>query len=693
MDVAAAPPVKATTPAVTRRAIATAVRAGLAALSSVPPVRLADWAREHMVLAGDSSHQRGRWELWPFQEGLLDWMGDDEVEELDVRKSKRVGYTKCLAASVAFDAVHKHRNQAVWQPTDDDRDSFVATEIEPLIDLVGVVRRAQRLTKGTREKIAFKRFLHSVAHFLGGKAARAYRRITVASVKLDELDGFDREIEKAGDPFSLAHGRLEGAPFPKAICGTTPREKGASHIEHRESLAQVAMRYHIVCPHCEVEHPLLRRNPKVAHGFKWRAGEPASAHHVCPHCRGSITQGQYRAAWRGAWVCERTGIRYGPDRTWRNAAGEPIRAPRHVSAHVWAAYSPQRTWASIATECEAAETKKKAGDPGPIKVFINETEGELYTPDAEQTDASALRARLEAYPLRRVPKRALILFSGVDVQDDRLVAVTAGFGRDEECWVVDDRVMPGSAGDWKTWTALDTYLATRFPHEGGQTCAIDAVAIDTGGHFTHMVYRYAMLREARRVYATKGSSQDGKPIVAGPPSRVDVNADGQVIKDGCKLWHVGTGTAKDLLHHRLQVLVPGAGYIHLSRELPGEFIDELTAEVRVQQRTARGMVSRWAKPTAGTRNERLDCFTGIFFCAARFKLAQYTDAEWLRLEQALCPPTADLFRPPVPEPLPAEAPAAAEAELAAAGVAGMAEAGAPVWGGQRGRRVLSRGVA
>ena len=55
-------------------------------------------------------------------------------------------------------------------------------------------------------------FRDSVLHLLGGKAARAYRRITLAVSILDEISKFDRSIEKAGPPRGLARGRLEGAP-------------------------------------------------------------------------------------------------------------------------------------------------------------------------------------------------------------------------------------------------------------------------------------------------------------------------------------------------------------------------------------------------------------------------------------------------------------------------------------------------
>jgi phage terminase large subunit GpA-like protein len=90
---------------------------------------------------------------------------------------------------------------------------------------------------GQRRHHELKSFLGSVLHILGGKAARAYRRITVAVAMLDEADGFDQKVEKSSDPITLARGRLEGAPFPKLIAGSTPRVKGLSHVEYREEHA------------------------------------------------------------------------------------------------------------------------------------------------------------------------------------------------------------------------------------------------------------------------------------------------------------------------------------------------------------------------------------------------------------------------------------------------------------------------
>jgi hypothetical protein len=174
-------------------------------------MHLSEWAAQHFKMAGESSHQRGGWEAWPFQVGIMNLMSDDDIVEVDVMKSKRVGYTKILTASIAFDAAHRRLNQALWQPTDDDRDSYVKSELDPILEAVPAVRDARSRSKQTEDTMKFKRFIGCVMHLLGGKAARAYRRITVARAKLDEIDGFVQRIEKSSDPFTLAYGRLEGA--------------------------------------------------------------------------------------------------------------------------------------------------------------------------------------------------------------------------------------------------------------------------------------------------------------------------------------------------------------------------------------------------------------------------------------------------------------------------------------------------
>jgi phage terminase large subunit GpA-like protein len=632
-------------PSETLRAVLAAITSGLSPLQAVVPQTLSKWAEENFFLSAESSHTQGRWTAYPFQRGWMDAFSNDDIEEVTVRKAKRVGYTKTLLAFIAYNAVHRRRKQALWQPTDDDRDSFVKSEVDPMLRDVDAIKPV--LLTGKEDTMKLKSFLGSVLHILGGKAARAYRRITVAVAMLDEADGFDQKVEKSSDPITLARGRLEGAPFPKLIAGSTPRVKGLSHVEYREEHADARVTYHVTCPHCEAEHPILWGGKKVDHGFKWDGADPSTVRHVCPHCRGTITQADYLKLWeQGAcWVSECGEYRYGHDGVWRNAHGDKRNAPRHVAFHIWTAYSPQREWSDIVREFLEASTKAKAGETGPLEGFVNETLGECWEETLEKADENALALRAESYKRFTVPYGGLVLVTGCDVQDNRFELVTWAIGKGEEMWAVDYTVIPANPADEREWDKLDTYRETVFSHANGRGMKIEAMAVDTGGHFTHQAYNYCRNRERMRVFAVRGDPQPSK-MVKGKATIQDVNWRGQVLKRGVRLWYVGTDTAKDLVYGRLMVTQPGAGYVHFSKDLPNEFYTQLTAESRVPQKTSRGIEYKWVN-TKRARNEVLDCTVYAIFCTHALGLHAYTSAMWEKLEDAVQPRSGDLFALPV----------------------------------------------
>ncbi len=633
-------------PTETMRAVLAALVAGLQPLRADPPQTLSAWAAEHFKLSAESSHTQGAWEAYPFQRGWMDAFSNDAIEEVDVRKSKRVGYTKTLVAFIAYNAAHRRRKQALWQPTDDDRDSFVKSEVDPMLRDVAAMRPV--LLKGKEDTLKLKQFMGSVLHTLGGKAARAFRRITVAVAMLDEASAFDLVVEKSIDPVEGARGRLEGAAFPKLIVGSTPRVKGIDHIETREANADAVLRFQIVCPHCQAEHPLLWGGKEVRHGFKGGGlgGDAGPVRHVCPHCHESINQGDYLRLWAaGVWVSACGAFRYGPDGCWRDDQDAPRDPPRHVAFHIWAAYSPQRSWGDIVREFLEAKRKAAEGQTGPLITFINETLGDLWEEKFEKADEHALARRAEDYRRFTVPMGGLVLVAGVDVQDNRFEVVVWAIGRGEEMWVVDYAVIYANPADEREWEEkLDPYLGTVFSHASGQALRIEAAAVDTGGHFTHQAYNYCRLREGRRIYAVKGDAQTSK-MVKGKATAQDVNFRGKVLKRGVRLWFVGTDTAKDLIYGRLMVTRPGPGYVHFSIDLSEDFYRQLTAEVRVPQRTSRGLEYRWVNQKS-RRNEVLDCTVYAIWCTHQLGLHLYTDRMWAKLEDAVQPANADLFAAP-----------------------------------------------
>lgn len=632
--------------------IAAHVALGLEPLKARPIIRMSQWAQDNFYLSAESSQKKQKWEAYPFQIGWLDWMGDRQIEEYNCIKSARVGYTKCLLACIGYDASYERRNQVIYQPTDDDRDSFVKTEIDPMIADVKAMQQVlpNHYKRDKDNTTKLKKFLGSLLHALGGKAAKNYRRITVSSVKFDEIDGFDQKVEGSSDPITLGKKRLEGASYPKLIIGSTPRVKQLSHIEGRVNQAQALMRYYIPCPHCDemirlewggVEHP---------HGFKFTLNEFANGaegevQHICKHCGVGMTQAQYLSVWhKGQWQSSNNQYRYDHHAgQWLNNNNEPVKPPRHVASHIWTAYSPQATWVEIVREFYAANQKKKAGDNAPLIGFVNETLGETW--EEEEGDKLAwegLRDRAEPYPLRTVPQGGLVLVAGVDVQGNRFEITVYAVGRGEEMWVIDYHVIEADPSKESEWLKLDNYLLhTPFVHEHGQAMRIDMAGIDMMGNYTQEGYNFVRHRGTRsyaRCVGVRGDPRPGKQI-AGRISAVDVSFNGKTIKGGAKLHFVGADTAKDLLHGRLNLTQAGAGYIHFSDQLPDEFYQQLTAEVRVLERTTNGYVYRWVCPK-GTRNEALDTSVYAMYCVHRLGLHVYTDKNWKLLESALAP---DLF--------------------------------------------------
>ena len=625
---------------------------GLRAFAVPEPMSLDDWAARHFYLSAESSYVEQGWRAWPFQRAILACISNDDIREVIWRKSARVGYTKSILAAIGYFAQHKHRNQAIWQPTDDDRDEFVKTELDTMLRDVRVMQEVfpAYLSRHKDNTLQQKKFLGSMLHLRGGKAAKNYRRISVDVAIMDELDGFDTNIEKEGDPVDLAAKRIEGATFPKLILGSTPKLKGFSVIEKRERQADLFLTYHIPCPSCGGFHPITWGGKDEAHGMKWQDDDPASIRHLCPHCGVLIDQAEYLAVYGlgryqadDGTSCDHAGV-------FRDQHGAVRPAPDKVAFHVWSAYSPNVAWSDLLREFFKAYAEAQEGKLDNMQTFTNTTRGEYWAHDIEKTDAGELQQRAEPFALERVPLDALILLAGVDTQDNRLEVVVWGYGRGCEQWTVAHRVFFGNPAEDAVWDDLAEFLfEQQFDHAGGQKIGIHASAIDTRGHNTHAVYNFAAKHARRNVFAVAGRSGREKHIKDGA-SKVDIDWRGRLRKSGVILWHVGTNHAKDLLYGRMQLTRPGPGYLHFSAELSDEFFKQFTAEVRTSRRTARGDESAWT--ALRKRNEAWDCSVYAVWLETHFELAKRSAKWWADLAAKVAPPTADLFSAPPEAPRP-----------------------------------------
>lgn len=564
------------------------------------PMRLSEWAERHFYLSTESSYVEGPWRCISYQRELMDLMSNDDVREIWVLKGARVGYTKMVMAASQYFAAHKRRNGAIWQPTDADRDEFVKTEIEPAIrDNPEIIKIFPAFEKKSKHNtLALKQFVGAALHLRGGKAAKNYRRLTVDYVIIDELDGFDHNIEGEGPPHQLATRRTKGANFPKSIYGSTPHTKGMSMIEDGENQCDIRVRWCVPCPECNHMQEVQWGAKDAKGGIKWEGDTPAQAAatttYVCEACEHRITHKQYAeiAPKRGRWMND--------DKTVWISGGKfvdengPLHdQPRTVGVKIWAGMNEMLPWSEIVREWLTVK-----GDRKLLQGFINLTLAEAWEEEAvEQMDYQVMhRNRREHYDWE-VPEGVNTITFGVDHQDDRFEFGFCGWGQGEELWHLTYDILQGDLARPEIWTKLEQALRRGFRQKDGTIMRPVIGCVDHGGHYSKEVEALSKRMGRLFVIPTKGRSTYGAPIVDMPR---------KANKNGVYLAMVGTDTVKNLLYQRLLIKEQGPGHVHWPRseEFSEEYFKQFTAEKRIPKWT--GGQKRYVWDAEKRRNEAWD---------------------------------------------------------------------------------------
>jgi len=587
-----------------------AVSAGLKSLERPEPLKLADWAEENFYLSAESSYDEGRWECFGYQRQIMNVISNEDVRGVTVIKSTRLGYTKIILASILFHAEHKKRNQAVWHPVDADAAGFVKRELDPAIrdcqPVIDIFPDYGKKAKGNT--LDQKTFIGSLLHIRGGKAAKNYRAISVDVAYLDELAGFDGDIEMEGDPVTLASQRIIASTFPKLVTGSTPKTLGSCLITKQADEAEEIFRYHIPCPHCEAENPLVWGGKDADHGFKWIDDDPKTVGHLCKSC-GSLFKQQDILESHGRFV-SKNGVAINDDGDFSDLHGNSVLPPLSVAFHVWTAYNPMVSWVEIVRQFIAAKK-----DPIRLKTFVNTTLGEAWEEDeSEKMDGFSLMVRRENYPAE-VPDGVKIITAGIDTQDDRFEIQIDGWGAGEERWSIAYHRLYGDPSRAGLWDKLAELLRSSYKKQDGTTLHLAMACQDHGGHFSDEVNRFSRKMGVRFLVPIKGSSGYGDPVAKFPRKR---NA------KSVYLTMIGTDTAKELLYHRMQINDHGAGYWHfpVSEQFDDEYFRQLTNEERVP-RWVKGK-KRFVWDAKSRRNEPFDC--SVYSLAAIRILQQHMGA-------------------------------------------------------------------
>lgn len=506
----------------------------------------------------------------------MDALNDPAVHTVVVMSSTQIGKTETILNVLGYYAEQDPSPILVMQPTLEMAEAFSKDRLAPMIrdtpSLAAVFPDPKARDSGNT--LLHKRFPGGHITIIGANSPSSLASRPIRIVLADEIDRYPISTGTEGDPVNLAKKRTSNFYNRKLLLTSTPTIKGASRVEWAYSDSD-QRRYLAPCPACGHEQHLRWSQIDFStHGTK---DAPV---YICEHCETPISERhKIRMLSAGRWV-----------------ATEPFDGV--AGFHLNELYSPWRRWAEIVTDFLAAKDS-----PEQLQVWVNTSLGETWEDQGDRADSSDILSRREDYAAD-APAGTILITAAVDVQDDRLEVYMYGWAQGEECWAIDAATLYGNPGQPQLWADLDDLLQTEYRHESGAQMPIVATCIDSGGHFTQMVYDFCKTRQARRIFATKGIAGEGRALVSAPSQK-------QSGKDRRKtpLFTIGVDDAKGLLMSRLKVTSPGPGYIHIpaGHSLFGdEYAAQLTAEKRVTK-YRRGFPCReWQKTRP--RNEALDCW-------------------------------------------------------------------------------------
>ncbi len=544
-----------------------------------PNLNLSEWADEKFYLSPESAAEPGKWRTYSYQRGPMDAITDLRNHKVTWKKSARVGYTKMINCAIAYHIEHDPCSQLVVQPTIEDGKGYSRDEVEPMIRdtpcLTGLVADAKSRDSGNT--IMKKSYPGGTLNIIGANSARGFRRLTVRIVYFDEVNGYPVAAGQEGDQITLGEKRTETFWNRLSVIGSTPTVKDMSRVT--DSFEESDRRFRFVpCPICG--HFQVLQWSRIQ--FPDR-NNLSRIYYECENCAGKIPQKQQRAM-----------VDAGEWRATREYMG-------HAGFHLWAAYSfsPGAKWEMIAKRfLEANQYFKNTGDTEKLKTWTNTDLGEDWEEKGKGVETIEIfDKRKDAISEGTAPDGVLVITSGADIQDDRIELEIVGWGMGDESWSLDYVVLHGDTERADVWDQLDEQLKRTFTR-GPARFRIACACIDHGAH-SHMVETFVKPRQGRRIYAVKGRSTPGGPLVSKPSKK-------SLVK-GVKLFPIGTDVAKETIYARLQNDTPGPGFCHFPDHYPDKYFEMLTAEHRVTKYSKGQRYYEWRLKKKGGRNEALDC--------------------------------------------------------------------------------------
>lgn len=550
------------------------------------------WADKHRILDPLTSAEPGPWRTarTPYLRGILDAFSDPAVEQITIIASTQVAKTEAQLNCLAY-AIDQDPGPILFvMPREKDAVRFGQRRIRPMLE--SSPRLARHLSGWASDnKNAEIKLGQALLYLAWSNSPAALASNPIRYLFMDEIDKYPMFSGREADPISLATERQRTFFNRKRILASTPTNRDG--YIWREWEVSDRQKYWVPCARCgefqvlkfaRVKWPEDVRDPNVIIGNRL-------AVYQCEVCEAELDDlDKTRMTAAGVWV---------PDGCKLDARGELVgKAPHNTNRgfHVSALYSPWLTYSDMAGKFLSAKD-----DAPRLLNFVNSWLGEPWEEKGDTISPEYIAARAGHLKRGIVPRDAIVVTAGIDVQDNHFYYVVRAWAPGETSWLV-------QAGIVESWDVLiQALMMGVFPIEGSdEKTKIRLMCIDSG-HRTDEVYR--VCREwvdiARPI---KGQQQlsGGIPMKM---SRVERNFAGRTTKAGIKLWHLDTTHFKDKLSRLIRIPIEQTGAWMVHEDPALDYLRQVTSEhkvMRLNKRTGQRSSIWTPKPGSGG-NHWLDC--------------------------------------------------------------------------------------
>lgn len=541
---------------------------------------LSEWADAKRVLSKKTSAEPGRWKTSkaPYQREIMDAISDVSTPKVVVMSAAQIGKTDGFILNpIGYFMDYDPSPIMVMQPNLLLGESFSKDRLTPMLQDTPALRdKVSEKSKNSGNTILHKEFPGGHITIVGANSASGLRSRPIRVLLADEIDGYPPTAGKDGDPLLLASKRLTTFWNRKEVFISTPTVKGISRIEveYENSTQEI---WNVPCPQCGAYQPLEWGQ------VKFDKDNLSEIDYVCINCGAVSNEFEWKAEFeKGKFV-----------------AAYPERSVRGFYLNSLASNFVE--WRDITEKFLVANEEKKKGNNEMLKVWTNTEMAQTWEEEGNEIDWETLYRRREKYGCE-VPAGVLVLTAGVDTQDDRFEIEVVGWGYGRENWGIQRKIIYGNLQKQAIWNELSTFLNQTWTRADGAKMKIMLTCIDSGGHFSNGVYKFAKSNYPR-VFAIKGSSRPDSEYIPRPSKN---------NREKAYLFTIGVNTGKALIYQALAVGEPGEGYCHFPNErdrgYTQEYFKGLTAE-RMEMTYTKGRAHyAWVLKKNGTkRNEPFDC--------------------------------------------------------------------------------------